>query len=145
MRYNVAMRYEVPQFIEIEQKIIGPFTWKQFVYLAGGAGALLITFLKLPFWLFVLIGLPIAALSAMLAFQKVNSRPFEVLLEAAFNFMTRNKFYLWNIDPRKKYIVTEEKSEDVSMNKEAQPQQQIPSGSMESLRNQLSIDDTPEQ
>ena len=77
------MRYEVPQFIEVEQKVIGPFTWRQFVYLAGGAGALLITFLTLPFLLFIIIGVPLAALAVLLAFQKVNNRPFELLLEAA--------------------------------------------------------------
>ena len=32
------MQFQVPQFIEIEDKIIGPFTVKQFIYLVGGAG-----------------------------------------------------------------------------------------------------------
>jgi len=32
------MRFEVPQFIEVEDKIFGPFTWKQFIYLMGGEG-----------------------------------------------------------------------------------------------------------
>ncbi len=34
------MRFEVPQFIDVEDKIFGPFTFKQFLYLAGGAGLL---------------------------------------------------------------------------------------------------------
>ena len=32
------MRFQVPQFIEIESKIFGPLTFKQFIYLAGGGG-----------------------------------------------------------------------------------------------------------
>ncbi|MFM2424198.1 MAG: hypothetical protein RLZZ70_589, partial [Candidatus Parcubacteria bacterium] len=30
------MQFEVPQFIEIEDKIFGPLTWKQFLYVGGG-------------------------------------------------------------------------------------------------------------
>ena len=48
-----VMRFEVPQFIEIEDKIFGPLTWKQFIYLAGGAGFGVIAFFLLPFVLFV--------------------------------------------------------------------------------------------
>ena len=32
------MRFQVPQFIEVEDKIFGPMTLKQFIYMAGGAG-----------------------------------------------------------------------------------------------------------
>ena len=32
------MQFQVPQFIEVEDKIFGPLTFKQFVYVAGGAG-----------------------------------------------------------------------------------------------------------
>ena len=32
------MRFQVPQFIEVEDKIFGPLTIKQFIYLLGGAG-----------------------------------------------------------------------------------------------------------
>jgi hypothetical protein len=90
------MRFEVPQFIEIEDKIVGPLTWKQFVYLAGGAGILLILFFSpLPKIFLVFIGLPIAGLAAFLAFHKVNNRPFSIFLESMFNYVRRKKLYLW--------------------------------------------------
>ena len=89
------MRFEVPQFIEVEDKIIGPFTWKQFVYLAGGAGVIVVTFLALPFFLFVLIGLPIGILAGFLAFHKINNRPFADFLESVVNYSLGNKLYLW--------------------------------------------------
>ena len=57
------MRFEVPQFIEIEDKIIGPLTWKQFIYLAGGVGALLILYYLIDsFTIFVMFGLPLLSL-----------------------------------------------------------------------------------
>lgn len=70
------MRFEVPQFIEIEDKIFGPLTWRQFLYLGGGIGAAVVMFLVLPFIFFVIFGIPLALLSAALSFYPVNSRPF---------------------------------------------------------------------
>jgi hypothetical protein len=89
------MRFEVPQFIEIEDKIFGPFTWRQFVYLAGGGGSAVVLYLSLPLILFVVVGIPIVALAGFLAFHQVNSRPFSVFLESFFTYMTSNKLYLW--------------------------------------------------
>ena len=95
------MRFEVPQFIDIEDKIFGPFTWKEFVYMLGGAGALFMLFVTLPFLLFLLIGGPFAALTAGLAFYKVNDRPFIVILESFFQYLTGSKLYLWKKSPPK--------------------------------------------
>jgi hypothetical protein len=89
------MRFEVPQFIDIEDKIFGPFTWKQFVYLIGGAGACFLLFVTLPFVLFVVAAAPIIALAAGLAFYQVNNRPFVVVLEAFFGYFTGARLYLW--------------------------------------------------
>ncbi len=89
------MQFEVPQFIEIEDKIIGPFTWRQFLYLGGGGGAAVVIFLVAPFFIFVLIGLPLGILAAALAFFPVNNRPFSYFLEAIYTYLTRQKLYLW--------------------------------------------------
>ncbi|MCA9363614.1 PrgI family protein [Candidatus Kaiserbacteria bacterium] len=89
------MRFEVPQFIDVEDKIFGPFTWKQFVYLAGGAGAAVMLFIVLPFFFFLLIGGPIIALAVFLAFHQVNNRPFSAFLESFVHYTTRKKLYLW--------------------------------------------------
>lgn len=89
------MRFEVPQFIEVEDKIIGPFTWKQFVYLAGGTGAAIMLYILLPFFLFLLAAGPIVALAAGLAFFPVNNRPLSVLLESMVKYITSSRLYLW--------------------------------------------------
>ena len=88
------MRFEVPQFIEIEDKIFGPFTWRQFLYLGGGIG-MAVAFFLISGVLFVFVGLPLAALSGALAFYSVNSRPFSSFLESLLNYFTGNKLYLW--------------------------------------------------
>lgn len=91
----MAMRFEVPQFIEIEDKIFGPFTWKQFVYLMGGVGFGVVLFIVAPFIIFVILGLPIAGLAILLAFYPVNNRPFSVFLEAFVTFYNSHQIYHW--------------------------------------------------
>ena len=92
------MRFEVPQFIEIEDKIIGPLTWKQFVYVGGGVGILVLLYMFLPFFFFIIFGIPFGALAFFLAFHKINNRPFSIFLESAFNYITKHKLYLWRKD-----------------------------------------------
>ncbi len=89
------MRFEVPQFIEIEDKIFGPLTWKQFVYIAGGVGLSAVLFFFTPFIIFVLLGIPVLALTFLLAFYPVNNRPFSNFLEAAVRYFQGNKLYFW--------------------------------------------------
>jgi len=91
------MQYQVPQFIEIEDKIFGPLTLKQFIYLAGGGGLCLLFFTLLPLYLAVLCMLPVIALALALAFYKVNDRPFIVVIEHATGYFFGNKLYLWKV------------------------------------------------
>jgi hypothetical protein len=89
------MRYQVPQFIEVEDKIFGPLTLKQFIYLAGGGGLCLFFFTLLPLYIALLFILPVAALAAALAFYKINGRPFIDAMEHAFSYYFGHKLYLW--------------------------------------------------
>lgn len=95
------MRFQVPQFIEIESKIFGPLTLKQFIYLLGGAGIIFILYAFLPFFLAILFGLPIGILSAALAFYKVNNQPFVKVIENAMKFSSSSKVYIWKKVPQK--------------------------------------------
>ena len=95
------MRFQVPQFIDVEDKIFGPFTFKQFIYMAGGAGISFILFKALPLFFSVLIGGPIIALSFALAFYKVNKQPFIRIMQSAFHYALSNKLYIWRKKPKK--------------------------------------------
>lgn len=101
------MRFEVPQFIEIEDKIFGPFTWKQFVYLAGGVGLAVVLLFTTPLLVFVLFGVPIGGLAVLLAFYPVNNRPFSSFLEAIIYFYNNTRVYHWR---KKSTIVYRDKT-----------------------------------
>ncbi|MFA7302433.1 MAG: PrgI family protein [Candidatus Paceibacterota bacterium] len=89
------MEYQVPQFIEVEDKIIGPLTLKQFIYIAGTGGLSVVFFFYLPTLAAILLIIPTVALGVSLAFYKINGKPFIEVLEAGFNYYTGAKFFLW--------------------------------------------------
>lgn len=89
------MQFEVPQFIEIEDKIFGPLTWRQFLYLGGGVGLAVVMFFTMPLIIFVIFGIPLALLAGALSFYPVNNRPFSFFLEAIFNYISTQRLYLW--------------------------------------------------
>jgi len=99
------MQFKVPQFLEIEDKIFGPFTFKQFAYLAGGAGVCFVVY-KLIGLLWGLIPiLLIAGFALMLTFYKPNNKPFIYMLEAMLKYSTQSKLYIW-----KRHVVSEKES-----------------------------------
>ncbi len=89
------MRYQVPQFIEVEDKIFGPFTFKQFIFMAGGAGLCFIAYRSLPLLWAILIMIPAGGFAAALAFYRPNNRPFINTIESAFNYFITQKLYIW--------------------------------------------------
>ncbi|PIP86346.1 hypothetical protein COV42_01970 [Candidatus Campbellbacteria bacterium CG11_big_fil_rev_8_21_14_0_20_44_21] len=101
-------RHQVPQFIEVEDKIFGPLSFKQFIYLLGGAGFTFIMFRVFPLFLALLFAAPVIALSLSLAFYKINSKPFIFTLEAGFKYIMNAKLYIWKKEPKKQIPKTPE-------------------------------------
>ncbi len=90
------MQYQVPQFIEVEDKIFGYITLKQFIYLAGGAGLSYLIYRILDSLILAFIPVTaVIAFSVMLAFYKINNKPFILVVEAAFKYYLGSKLYIW--------------------------------------------------
>jgi len=94
------VQFQIPQFIETESKIIGPFTLIGFFYLAGAGFAcyLLFYLLELYLWFFVSAVLVGSALFLILA--KVNGRPATSFLAAVFNYFWEPKVYVFQPDEK---------------------------------------------
>lgn len=107
------MRFQVPQFIEVEDKIFGPLTFKQFIYLCGGAGLSFVIYTVTKSLLISIIPIAIimgiASTFAFYKFYKVI--PFVTVAESAFKYFFGNKLYIWKKveEPKKK---TESPAED---------------------------------
>jgi hypothetical protein len=93
------MQFKVPQFLEIEDKIFGPFTFRQFVYLAGGAGLCFILYKLLGLALGVIPIIIVAGFAGALTFYRPNNKPFINMIEAGFKYFTQNKLYIWKKHP----------------------------------------------
>ena len=89
------MQFQVPQFIETEDKIVGPLTLKQLGYV--GPGALVIFFLYFvldPLLWFLVAGI-FTAIAVGLAFGKVNGRPMMSFVTAFMDSVWRPKVYVF--------------------------------------------------
>lgn len=89
------MRFQVPQYIEVEDKIFGPLTFKQFIYVGGGVGAAALLFMLLPRFLAIILAIPVVLFAAALAFYKINGKPFIFVVESSIKYMLGSKLYLW--------------------------------------------------
>src|SRR5688572_21763742 len=74
------MRYVVPQFIDVEDKIIGPLTTRQFLILLLTSGIMFLQYKLADFGLFLLISIPTFALGGIFAFFRVNGQPFHFFM-----------------------------------------------------------------
>lgn len=96
------MQFRVPQFIDIEDKIFGPFTLKQFGYMVGAGGFTFLIWKFVPHLIAPFLIIPIAGLFLALGFVKFNNRPFGDILESAFTYYTTTRIYTWKQPEEKK-------------------------------------------
>ncbi|MDB5254726.1 MAG: seg [Candidatus Nomurabacteria bacterium] len=93
------MQFKVPQFIDIEDKVFGPLTFKQFAYLAGGAGLGYLAFRFLPTIIAIVVGPLLVAFALALAFMKYNDKPFVNVVESFIRYYSHSRLYLWHKQP----------------------------------------------
>lgn len=94
--YIYTMQYKVPQNIDMEDRIVGPLTLIQFVYVIIGGMIDYILFSKMgPTPLFFILAIPISLIALAFAFLKVQDQPFLHFVSAAVQFITRPKTRVW--------------------------------------------------
>ena len=89
------MLFKVPQFIDIEDKIFGPFTFKQFVYLAGGAGMCFVDWKLLPLIITIILIPLLAGFALALTFYRINNKSFIQIMQAYLIYIFQSKLYIW--------------------------------------------------
>lgn len=89
------MRYQVPQFVDVEDKIIGPFTLKQFIIYMTAGMLLVPIYLVTDLSLFIALALPLIGIAAAFAHVKINGKSLFITIVNALNFFTKNQVYVW--------------------------------------------------
>lgn len=104
------MQFKVPQFIDIEDKLFGPFSFRQFAYLVGGGGLIYLLFRVLPLWIAIIPMILVGGLTGLLTFYKINNKPFAYYLQASISYFISNKLYIW----KQRLAKPEDKKEEVA-------------------------------
>ena len=110
------MQFSVPQFIDVEDKIVGPLTAKQTVYLIMGGGFLLLCFTLFNFVFFLVAFAIVAPLTLGFAFYRPKGITLARYLGNILEYFMTDHLYLWRREPeatmfktvQKKHAATEE-------------------------------------
>ena len=89
-------QFTVPQFIDVESKIIGPITTRQFLILLAAAVIIGISYKIFDFSLFVTITVFVLGIASLFSFVKVNGRPFHYFIVNITQTMRRPGTRVWN-------------------------------------------------
>ncbi len=132
------MRFTVPQFIEHEAKIVGPLTFKQFMFIGAAAAACFIFYFMAPFYAFIIACLILGGGSIAFAFLKIGGRDLPTIFANLLKFFISPKIYIWR---KKETPVKVFKKEEVKKpeeeNKEELPLKIAEKSQLKKLRTQI--------
>lgn len=89
------MQFQVPQFAETEDKVVGPLTLKQFFYIGTGGAIAMVSYFSLTSSAAVMISLIAVGVSCAFAFVKVNGRSLEKVFLSATRYFWNERVYVW--------------------------------------------------
>jgi hypothetical protein len=135
------MQFQVPQFIEHDPKILGPFTVKQSIYIGGAMGACFFLYFSLGksnFFLYVIVCGALFASALGLAFLKVEGLGISTVSKNFFNFTVGSKIYKWDRKASPVFLPTRTSRKSVETKKEEKTKLTLrPSGKIESLSKKI--------
>ena len=109
------MMTSVPQFIDIEDKVAGPLTWKQLGWMILLGAILFLLYTILPRIFFFVLAVPVACLFGALAFLRPHGMSFTKFIFHSVVFLFRPKVSVWERPTYRRItpapVVTEPKKE----------------------------------
>ena len=89
-------QYKVPQDVEADDKLIGPFSFRQFVYLMISGGLIAVAFVLFQiFPVLVIIPIPFIIFLWVLALPLKKDQPMETYLSAVVDFYLKPQQRVW--------------------------------------------------
>lgn len=89
------MQFQVPQYIDVEDHIVGPLTLKQFFYIATGFLTIFVSFFIITTWLWLILSVFVGAAALAFALLKYNGRPLMTVTIAAIRYAMNGRTYTW--------------------------------------------------
>ena len=95
-------QFTVPQFIDVEDKIFGPVTTRQFVILLVAGLSIFVAYKLADMALFIFFLALIGGLALTIAFVKVNGQAFHYFVLNIFQTLRRPSRRIWRKPTRKR-------------------------------------------
>jgi hypothetical protein len=89
-------KFVVPQFIENEDKILGPITVRQFLICLGATFAVFIEYRIFQLPIFIMLAIITAAFAGVFGFLKINGQPFHLFFVNVLQTMSRPRLRVWH-------------------------------------------------
>jgi hypothetical protein len=109
------MLFNVPQYIDVEDKIAGPLTAKQLLWMFGMGVAILVIWNIFEKPVVYFVAIPVAALFVALAFYRPYHQPLIKFIGNAIMFLFQPKFYTWKRTAPKRAIKPHPKQNQAQM------------------------------
>jgi len=92
------MQFQVPQFIETEDKVVGPFSIRQFIYVGIAALISAFFYFLVQTWLFLILAIIFIGGALAISFLKVQGRPLMNVIMSGAHFYWNPQTYVWKPD-----------------------------------------------
>jgi len=139
------MQYRVPQFIEEESKIAGPFTLKQAMIVGISGGIIFVMYFSFGedyMFLFLILSGIIAGGAIAAAFLKIDGRPFTQMMTYMMNYTIMPKLYIWKRKETPVFVKVELKTPiDLEKEQKEDPFKglELRKGKLNELQNKIDI------
>ena len=137
------MQVRVPQFIEHDPKLLGPFTLSQTIYVGAALFGTFILYLFIGqknFFLFLLFSGLLFAVAIFLAFYKVEGLSIPYVIKNSLDYNMKTKLYIWKRKKIPIYISLEKKKEENEDPSKKSPLKMTQSGSMDKLMKKIDFE-----
>jgi len=132
-------QFTIPQFIDVEDKIIGPITTRQFIIMLTGFVLMAISYKIFDFSLFVATSVILLIIIVVFAFIKINGQPFHFFLVNITQTLKRAKLRTWNNGDKPLDISSQLSEKDIANKDSLKPANFKPKKIVESRLNELSL------
>ena len=92
------LQFTVPQFIDVEDKIFGPITVRQFIIMLVTALLIAVCYRVFDFSLFIVLGLFLFAIGSTFAFVKINGTAFHFFVLNLIQTLKKPRLRIWHKD-----------------------------------------------
>jgi len=88
-------QFQVPQFIEVEDRILGPVTMRQFFIMLIPITLTIIMYFILDLWLAIVLAIPSFIITAIFAFVRPNGMTFMKFVSSFLSYTFKPRLYIW--------------------------------------------------